>query len=191
MRTSHLGIAAVAALALLVTGCASAQPGSTGAPTTTADPAPSESAPATPTPTPTPTPSPSDSDDDMDDDATPIPDAQIAALDVMDAVSTDGAAALWAEPGTSLAVFIGGSGSSRCVPEPDGAEVEDGAIVVEFTAPDLSAISCTADFRVYGWTFPIDGPVDASMPVDVRVEGLSPDASSVVELSVGPDALLP
>ncbi|WP_404312810.1 hypothetical protein LG314_02930 [Agrococcus terreus] len=185
MRTSHLGIAAAAALALLVTGCASAQPGSTDAPTTTADPAPSESAPATPTP------SPSDSDDDTDDDATPIPDAQIAEIDVMDAVSTDGAAALWAEPGTSLAVFIGGSGSSACVPEPDGAEVEDGAIVVEFTAPDLSAISCTADFRVYGWTFPIDGPVNASMPVDVRVEGLSPDESSVVELSVGPDALLP
>ncbi|WAC66468.1 hypothetical protein OVA14_01365 [Agrococcus sp. SL85] len=183
MRTTHLGLAAAAALALLVTGCASAQPGGTTAPTTTADPAPTEIAP-TETAPPAPT-------DDGDDDAagTPIPDDRLAGLDVMDAVSTDGAAAMWAEPGTSLAVFIGGSGSSACVPAPESAEVEDGTIVVEFEAPDLAAISCTADFRVYGWTFPVE--VDASGPVDVRVEGLSPADDQVVELTVAPEAVLP
>lgn len=182
MRTTHLGLAAAAALALLVAGCASAQPGGTTAPTTTADPVPTEVAPTETAP-----PVPSDGDDDAA--GTPIPDDRLAGLDVMDAVSTDGAAALWAEPGTSLAVFIGGSGSSACVPAPESAEVEDGTIVVEFEAPDLAAISCTADFRVYGWTFPVE--VDASGPVDVRVEGLSPADDQAVELTVAPEAVLP
>ncbi|MCR8671248.1 hypothetical protein [Agrococcus sp. HG114] len=122
--------------------------------------------------------------------AAPVPiEGDRLGPELFDRVSADGAAVLWAEPGTTLAVVVGGSGGGgACIPQPHAAELVDGAVTIAFDPPD-PAVACTADFRLHGWELGLPSEVDASAPLDVRLVDLRGDGETR-EVRIGPDDLL-
>lgn len=165
-RTTRTALVLLAAAALALTAACSSttSPGASGEPSDE--------------PTSTTSPSPIDADPPAAGDPTPIPDDDPRLSDAMGAPSFP--VVEWAESGTTLTVMIGGSGSAACVPEAVGATVEgDTAITVAF-APPTGELMCTADFRVYGWEFPLTEGVDASQTVEITVTGLQEGAEPTV-----------
>ncbi|GAA2174193.1 hypothetical protein GCM10009846_19210 [Agrococcus versicolor] len=159
-----LALLAAGALALTAACSTTSSPGSSDEPS--------------PEPSSTTSPSPIDADPPAAGDPTPIPDDDPRLSDAMGSQTFP--IVEWAEEGTTLTVMIGGSGSAACVPAPVGATVEsESAITVEFTPP-TGDLMCTADFRVYGWEFPLDGEVDATQGIDVTVEGMQEQGDPVV-----------
>ncbi|MFC7432542.1 MULTISPECIES: hypothetical protein [unclassified Agrococcus] len=165
-RTTRTALALLAATALACTAACSTttSPGASGEPsdepTTSASPSPIDSAPP------------------AAGDPTPIPDDDPRLSDAIGSQTFP--IVEWAEEGTVLTVMVGGSGSSACVAAPIGATVEsETAIDVEF-APPLGEVMCTADFRVYGWEFPLSGEVDATQTIEVTVAGLQEGAEPTV-----------
>lgn len=123
---------------------------------------------------------------------TPIPAAQLPGAEGdLDPTGTGGdpvVTARWIEPGETLAILLGGSGVEACVPAPVTARSTDlGAIEVTFEAP--AGGDCSADFKIYGWSFPLAEPVAATLPVEVTINGLAPDGGAVV-LTLQSDQLL-
>lgn len=111
----------------------------------------------------------------------------LASDGLFERVSADGVAVLWSEPGESLAVVIGGSGGGGgCIPQPNAAELVDGAVTVAFDPPD-PAMMCTADFTLHGWTLGLPEPVDAEAPLDVQLTDLQ---EQPLDVRVGPDDVL-
>ena len=159
-----LAVLAASALALTAACSSTTSPGASGEPSDE--------------PTSSTSPSPIDTAPPAAGDPTPIPDDDPRLSDAMGSQTFP--IVEWAEEGTALTVMIGGSGSSACVPAPVGATVEgDTAITVEFTPP-AGDMMCTADFRVYGWEFPISGEVDASQTIEVTVAGLQEQGDPTV-----------
>lgn len=116
-----------------------------------------------------------------------IPDAQLPELTaVIDPAQEPAVAVRWIEPGVSLAVMLGGSGSEACVPQPVGAvSTGPGTIDVAFEAPSGDR-DCSADLRLYGWRFMLAEAVSATLPVEVTVSGVGGTA----QVTVGPDDVL-
>ena len=165
-RTTRTALALLAAAGLALTAACSTttSPGTSGEPTEE--------------PTSSSSPSPIDSAPPAAGDPTPIPDDDPRLSDAMGSQTFP--IVEWVEEGTTIAVLVGGSGSSACVPAPVGATVEgETAVTVEFTPP-TGDMMCTADFRVYGWEFPLTGEVDASQTIEVTVEGLTEQGDPTV-----------
>lgn len=165
-RTTRTALAVLAAAGLALTAACSSttSPGASGEPSDE--------------PTSSTSPSPIDSAPPAAGDPTAIPDDDPRLSDAMGAPSFP--VVEWAEAGTTLTVLVGGSGSSSCVASPVGATVEgETAITVAF-APPSGDMMCTADFRVYGWEFPLAEGVDATQTVEVSITGLQEGAEPTV-----------
>ncbi len=92
----------------------------------------------------------------------------------------------WMQPGSSLAVLLGGSGVADCVPTPVRATVTGpGSIEVQFEPP-AGDRDCSADLRLYGWELLLDEPVTSTLPVEVTVTGAGSEGASAT-LTVQPD----
>ncbi|MGC5077893.1 hypothetical protein [Agrococcus sp. DT81.2] len=116
---------------------------------------------------------------------TPIPDAQLPEPDPM----VQDAYVRWIEPGRRLAVLLGGSGATQCVPTPIAAKNSGiAAIEVAFEFPS-GDMDCSADYRLYGWAFELEEPVSATLPVEVTVTGTAAADSSIV-LTLAPEDVL-
>lgn len=160
-RARALGAVALTAVAALLAACSSAAPGQSDAPS-----APSTSA---------------------GDAPVAIEPEMLASDGLFERVSADGVAVLWAEPGESLAVVIGGSGGGGgCIPQPHAADVVDGVVTIAFDPPD-PAMMCTADFTLHGWTLGLPEPVEAEQPLDVRLTDVQ---EQPLDVQVSPDDVL-
>lgn len=116
---------------------------------------------------------------------TPIPEAQLPEPDV----TVQDASARWIEPGRRLAVLLGGSGTTACVPTPIAAKSAGLAgieVAFEFPSGDMD---CSADYHQYGWEFELEEPVSATLPVQVTVTGATAADSSIV-LTLAPEDVL-
>ncbi|WP_413316610.1 hypothetical protein AA0Z99_08210 [Agrococcus sp. 1P02AA] len=167
-RSRMLAALALAGAAALTVGCAG-QPAAPGAPTPTD--AMVASVPGA--------------------DPVPIDDARLEEAGLMDEVSEQGYALRWSEPGASIAVFVGGSGSGGgCIPQPSDASLEQGEprILVAFESID-PAVSCTMDFRLHGWELGLADTIDDSRAVPVRLMGLQGD-DDVIETELAPEQVL-
>ncbi len=121
----------------------------------------------------------------------PLAEALLQAEGLFDEVSDEGYAVRWLEPGTSIAVVIGGSGGGGgCIPQPHAAELDASSqrVVVRFDPPD-PAMMCTADFRLHGWELALASEVDASESLTVELVDLRGDGEST-DVEIGPDDLL-
>jgi hypothetical protein len=106
---------------------------------------------------------------------TQIPSAQLPSAEALDRTQMPMVRVQWIEPGTSLAVMLGGSGTLPCVPGPVGAtSTGTGTIEVAF-ALSTEPMDCSADLHVYGWAFTLAEPVSATLPVEVTVTGAEHD----------------
>lgn len=94
----------------------------------------------------------------------------------------------WIEPGRSLAVLLGASGTESCVPVPVVADVT-GPGTVEVRFEPARAGECTADLRLYGWRFVLAEPMSATMPVEVSVAGVRA-AGDAVTIPLPPDDVI-
>lgn len=120
-----------------------------------------------------------------------LSDALLQGEGLFDEVGSEGYAVRWLEPGTSIAVVIGGSGGGGgCIPQPHAAELDASTqhVVVRFDPPDPAMI-CTADFRLHGWELALASTVDASAPLTVELVNLRGEDEST-EVEIGPDDLL-
>lgn len=123
-------------------------------------------------------------------DPVPIDDERLQTAGLFDEVSAEGYAVRWAEPGESIAVFLGGSGGGGgCIPQPHAAESDgDGAVTVAFDPPD-PAIVCTADFTLHGWELGLPSAVVAAQTLPVRLVNLQ-GGDETIEVELGPDDVL-
>ncbi|MBO1769445.1 hypothetical protein [Agrococcus sp. TF02-05] len=148
-RARTLAAVALTGVAALLAACSSTAPGQSTAPS-----------------------APSTSDSGAGAAPVAIEPELLASDGLFERVSADGVAVLWSEPGESLAVVIGGSGGGGgCIPQPNAAELDDGAVTIAFDPPD-PAMMCTADFALHGWTLGLPEPVDAAAPLDVQLTDL-------------------
>lgn len=118
----------------------------------------------------------------------PIPSDQLGERANLMMAGSEPVSALWIEPGRTLAVLLGASGTSACVPTPVGA-ASSGPGTIEVAFEPAAGTTCTDDFVVYGWQFTLPEAVSATLPVDIRVTGTS-DAGPFVDISVAPDDVL-
>lgn len=112
---------------------------------------------------------------------TPIPEAQLPAFDEVLTEGTNPAVAVrWVEPGSTLAVLLLGSGMEECTASPVAARATGtGALEVQFEQPTHDG-DCSADGRLYGWTFELAEQMPAALGVEVTVSGLSADGEDAV-----------
>lgn len=123
-------------------------------------------------------------------DPVPIDDERLQTAGLFDEVGAEGYAVRWAEPGESIAVFLGGSGGGGgCIPQPHAAESDGGgAVTVAFDPPD-PAMMCTADFTLHGWELALPGAVDPAQTLPVQLVNLQGD-DETIEVELGPDDVL-
>ncbi|HET8867100.1 MAG TPA: hypothetical protein VFM87_02105, partial [Agrococcus sp.] len=109
----------------------------------------------------------------------PIPAEQLPdVMSLIDPQEDPAVAVRWLEPGVSLAVMLGGSGSAACVPQPIGAtSTGPGTVEVAFQYPS-GDVSCTADFRLYGWRVTLPEAISATLPVEVTVTGAAAEGAT-------------
>lgn len=117
-----------------------------------------------------------------------IPADQLGAQSNLMIAGGEPLSALWVEPGRTIAVLLGDSGTPACVPTPVGA-VSSGPGVIDVTFEPAVGTTCTDDFVVYGWQFTLPEAVSATLPVEVRVTGTS-DAGPFLDVTVAPDDVL-
>ncbi len=122
-------------------------------------------------------------------DPVPLDESQLQDAGLLDGLGAQGIDVRWLQPGASIAVLVGGSGSGGdCIPQPHAARLEGDAIVVRFDAP-APDVACTMDFRLHGWELALPASLDAAEPVSVQlVDAAGDDETTEVEL--GPDRLL-
>ena len=124
--------------------------------------------------------------------AAPVPLApeQLQSPGLFERVSAERAVVLWATPGESLAVVIGGSGGGGdCIPQPQAARLERDTVTVAFDPPD-PAVMCTADFTLHGWELALPEGADAGAEtLEVDLHDLNGDGGTTT-VTVGPDDLL-
>ncbi|MCH1883852.1 hypothetical protein [Agrococcus sp. ARC_14] len=120
---------------------------------------------------------------------TAIPAAQLPDDPGLDPMQDPAVAVRWIDPGVSLAVLLGGSGSEQCVPQPIGA-TSTGPGLVELAFESTTAdVDCSADFRTYGWRVTLPEAISATMPVSVTITGAGSDGASAT-VTVQPDDVL-
>lgn len=168
--TIPMAIAAIAAL----TGCASA-----GGPAGTSAPAAPPSASADESPAPA-------TSHDHDDSPSPSPapeaphritdDAVLGSYDALE-IPGDEPIVAWADGGSAVHVIGTGSGSESCQPSGESIELDDGVLEIEFEPAD-PAQACTADLRVFGWSFPAPQGSDASITT-ARIDGWAEGAGEL------------
>ena len=121
----------------------------------------------------------------------PIPAAQLPddPMSIVDIRQDPPVAVQWLEPGVSLAVLLGGSGSEHCVPQPIGAtSTGPGTIEVAFEYP-VGDMDCSGDLQLYGWQITLPEAVSATLPVEVTVTGAAAEGATGT-FTVEPDDVL-
>lgn len=122
-------------------------------------------------------------------DPVPLDDALLQAAGLLEGLGEQAIDVRWIEPGSSIAVVVGGSGSGgECIPQPRAASLEDDAVVVPFDPPNPDVV-CTMDFRLHGWELALPAAVDASGTVPVRLVDTA-GAGETIAVELGPDDLL-